>query len=83
MLCFQDYPSVSQVAEKLTENNIQPIFAVTSNIAHVYTARILLLSTPRKGQNKRKERAIQLITMGTNKHAKSPSHSSYVLLGWL
>ncbi|KAJ8349659.1 hypothetical protein SKAU_G00247890 [Synaphobranchus kaupii] len=31
-----DYPSVSQVAEKLAENNIQPIFAVTRNIAHVY-----------------------------------------------
>ncbi|XP_035249397.1 integrin beta-2 [Anguilla anguilla] len=31
-----DYPSVGQVAEKLTENNIQPIFAVTSNIADVY-----------------------------------------------
>ncbi|KAG9349430.1 hypothetical protein JZ751_027873 [Albula glossodonta] len=31
-----DYPSVNQVAEKLAENNIQPIFAVTSNISHVY-----------------------------------------------
>ncbi|XP_061082478.1 integrin beta-2 [Conger conger] len=32
-----DYPSVSQVAKKLTENNIQPIFAVTRNVENVYT----------------------------------------------
>ncbi|XP_036396613.1 integrin beta-2-like [Megalops cyprinoides] len=31
-----DYPSVSQVADKLAKNNIQPIFAVTKNTADVY-----------------------------------------------
>ncbi|KAJ8403507.1 hypothetical protein AAFF_G00352790 [Aldrovandia affinis] len=31
-----DYPSVGQVADTLSENNIQPIFAVTRNIADVY-----------------------------------------------
>ncbi|XP_030641735.1 integrin beta-2 [Chanos chanos] len=31
-----DYPSVGQVAIKLAENNIQPIFAVTKNVEDVY-----------------------------------------------
>ncbi|XP_036400959.1 integrin beta-2-like isoform X1 [Megalops cyprinoides] len=31
-----DYPSVGQVARKLAENNIQPIFAVTSNMEQIY-----------------------------------------------
>ncbi|KAL4635627.1 integrin beta-2 isoform X2 [Arapaima gigas] len=31
-----DYPSVGLVAQKLAENNIQPIFAVTKNVEPVY-----------------------------------------------
>ncbi|XP_015214761.1 integrin beta-2 [Lepisosteus oculatus] len=31
-----DYPSVGQLAQKLSENNIQPIFAVTDNVQNVY-----------------------------------------------
>ncbi|MGH0120717.1 UNVERIFIED_CONTAM: hypothetical protein FKN15_031646 [Acipenser sinensis] len=31
-----DYPSVGQLAQKLDENNIQPIFAVTTNMQSVY-----------------------------------------------
>ncbi|KFV67347.1 Integrin beta-2, partial [Dryobates pubescens] len=31
-----DYPSVGQLVQKLTENNIQPIFAVTSKVVDVY-----------------------------------------------
>ncbi|KAL4660205.1 integrin beta-2-like isoform X1 [Arapaima gigas] len=33
-----DYPSVGQVANKLAENNIQTIFAVTNNVESVYMA---------------------------------------------
>nr|XP_055070808.1 integrin beta-2 [Misgurnus anguillicaudatus]XP_055070809.1 integrin beta-2 [Misgurnus anguillicaudatus]XP_055070810.1 integrin beta-2 [Misgurnus anguillicaudatus] len=32
-----DYPSVGQIARKLEEQNIQPIFAVTKNMESVYT----------------------------------------------
>ncbi|KAK1789201.1 hypothetical protein P4O66_015145 [Electrophorus voltai] len=32
-----DYPSVGQIARKLEKQNIQPIFAVTENVADVYT----------------------------------------------
>ncbi|NWI60925.1 ITB2 protein, partial [Calyptomena viridis] len=31
-----DYPSVGQLVQKLAENNIQPIFAVTSKVVDVY-----------------------------------------------
>ncbi|KAM3607771.1 uncharacterized protein V6R79_013611 [Siganus canaliculatus] len=31
-----DYPSVGQLARQLEKNNIQPIFAVTRNVANVY-----------------------------------------------
>ncbi|XP_060786249.1 integrin beta-2 [Neoarius graeffei] len=31
-----DYPSVGQIARKLEEKNIQPIFAVTKDVAHIY-----------------------------------------------
>uniref|UniRef100_A0A8C9T726 Integrin beta n=1 Tax=Scleropages formosus TaxID=113540 RepID=A0A8C9T726_SCLFO len=37
-----DYPSVGQLAQKLAENNIQPIFAVTQNVAPVSTSRLRL-----------------------------------------
>ncbi len=36
-VCFQDYPSVGQIARKLEEQNIQPIFAVTKKMETVYT----------------------------------------------
>lgn len=32
----QDYPSVGQIAQKLEEQNIQPIFAVTKKMESVY-----------------------------------------------
>lgn len=32
----QDYPSVGQLIQKLAENNIQPIFAVTSKVVNTY-----------------------------------------------
>lgn len=35
----QDYPSVGQLAHKLAENNIQPIFAVTSRMVETYRVR--------------------------------------------
>ncbi|MCJ8732784.1 hypothetical protein PDJAM_G00215060 [Pangasius djambal] len=31
-----DYPSVGQIARKLEEQNIQPIFAVTEDVSHIY-----------------------------------------------
>ncbi|KAI5107344.1 integrin beta-2 [Silurus meridionalis] len=31
-----DYPSVGQIARKLEEQNIQPIFAVTKNVSQIY-----------------------------------------------
>ncbi|KAF4087153.1 hypothetical protein AMELA_G00092400 [Ameiurus melas] len=31
-----DYPSVGQIARKLEEENIQPIFAVTEDVSHIY-----------------------------------------------
>lgn len=36
---FQDYPSVGQIAQKLEEQNIQPIFAVTKKMESVYKVR--------------------------------------------
>lgn len=33
---LQDYPSVGQLAHKLAENNIQPIFAVTRKMVKTY-----------------------------------------------
>ncbi|XP_063285983.1 integrin beta-2 [Pelobates fuscus] len=33
-----DYPSVGQLAQKLSENNIQAVFAVTSKMVNTYTA---------------------------------------------
>lgn len=33
---LQDYPSVGQLAHKLAENNIQPIFAVTKRMVKTY-----------------------------------------------
>ncbi|XP_073722140.1 integrin beta-2-like [Misgurnus anguillicaudatus] len=38
-----DYPSVGQIARKLEEKNIQPIFAVTKNMESVYTVSKMLL----------------------------------------
>lgn len=35
----QDYPSVGQLAHKLAENNIQPIFAVTKRMVGTYEVR--------------------------------------------
>lgn len=32
----QDYPSIAHIAETLSENNIQTIFAVTADVLHLY-----------------------------------------------
>lgn len=37
---LQDYPSVGQLAMQLEKNNIQPIFAVTENVASVYKVNV-------------------------------------------
>ena len=37
---LQDYPSVGQLAMQLEKNNIQPIFAVTSEVADVYKVNL-------------------------------------------
>lgn len=42
-LLTQDYPSVGQLVQKLAENNIQPIFAVTSKMVDVYKVSRLQL----------------------------------------
>lgn len=34
--CMQDYPSIAHLVQKLSENNIQPIFAVTEDFKGVY-----------------------------------------------
>ncbi|KPP59396.1 integrin beta-2-like [Scleropages formosus] len=49
-----DYPSVGQVANKLAENNIQAIFAVTKNVEPVYTASVagLVVELPRNNRLK-------------------------------
>ena len=46
-LLTQDYPSVGQLVQKLAENNIQPIFAVTSKMVDVYkVSRLWLVQVP-------------------------------------
>ena len=37
---LQDYPSVGQLAMQLEKHNIQPIFAVTSEVADVYKVNL-------------------------------------------
>lgn len=39
---FQDYPSIAHLVQKLSENNIQTIFAVTEEFQAVYKVKKLL-----------------------------------------
>lgn len=39
---LQDYPSIAQLHEKLQDNNILPIFAVTGAVSDLYQVAILL-----------------------------------------
>lgn len=39
---FQDYPSLALITEKMSENNINLIFAVTSHVESLYKVRSLL-----------------------------------------
>lgn len=45
----QDYPSVGQLAHKLAESNIQPIFAVTKRMVKTYEVRGLGVLSNRVG----------------------------------
>lgn len=45
----QDYPSVGQLAHKLAENNIQPIFAVTKRMVGTYEVRAPVAWSDRQG----------------------------------
>lgn len=46
---LQDYPSVGQLAQKLAENNIQPIFAVTKKMVKTYEVSGLEVLSNRAG----------------------------------
>lgn len=39
----QDYPSVGQIARKLEEQNVQPIFAVTEDVSQIYKVSVIIL----------------------------------------
>lgn len=47
---IQDYPSVGQLAHKLAESNIQPIFAVTKRMVKTYEVRGLEVLSNRVGR---------------------------------
>lgn len=48
---LQDYPSVGQLAHKLAENNIQPIFAVTKKMVKTYEVSGLEVLSNRAGHS--------------------------------
>lgn len=48
---LQDYPSVGQLAHKLAENNIQPIFAVTKKMVKTYEVSGLEVLSKRAGHS--------------------------------
>ncbi|KAM4697856.1 integrin beta-2 [Rhinophrynus dorsalis] len=58
-----DYPSVGQLAQKLSENNIQAVFAVTSNMVKTYQDLSKLIPKSVVGElSKDSDNVIQLIT---------------------
>ncbi|XP_078085091.1 integrin beta-2-like isoform X2 [Mustelus asterias] len=62
-----DYPSVAELALKLAENNIQPIFAVTSKIMPVYQELSKMIPKSAVGELKEdSSNVVQLITAAYN-----------------
>ncbi|NWR38383.1 ITB2 protein, partial [Tachuris rubrigastra] len=62
-----DYPSVGQLVQKLTENNIQPIFAVTSRMVDVYKKLSEMIPKSAVGElNEDSSNIIELIQVAYN-----------------
>uniref|UniRef100_A0A7M4ELJ9 Integrin beta n=1 Tax=Crocodylus porosus TaxID=8502 RepID=A0A7M4ELJ9_CROPO len=62
-----DYPSVGQLIQKLAENNIQPIFAVTSKVVNIYKKLSDMIPKSAVGElNKDSSNVIQLIQEAYN-----------------
>lgn len=40
---MQDYPSIAQLHEKLQQSQVQPIFAVTTNVIDLYSVSVVNL----------------------------------------
>lgn len=38
-VCFQEYPTIGQLTDKLVQNNVLLIFAVTNEQVHIYEVR--------------------------------------------
>ncbi|XP_071977381.1 integrin beta-2 isoform X2 [Engystomops pustulosus] len=58
-----DYPSVGQLAQKLSENNIQVVFAVTANMVHTYQGLSSLIPKSVVGRlSNDSSNVVQLIT---------------------
>ncbi|XP_075463254.1 integrin beta-2 isoform X2 [Ascaphus truei] len=58
-----DYPSVGQLAQKLSENNIQPVFAVTSRMVKTYQELSKLIPKSAVGElSADSNNVVQLIT---------------------
>ncbi|XP_062362589.1 integrin beta-2 isoform X2 [Cinclus cinclus] len=62
-----DYPSVGQLVQKLAENNIQPIFAVTSRVVDVYKKLSEMIPKSAVGElNEDSSNIIELIQVAYN-----------------
>ncbi|KAJ7427047.1 Integrin beta-2 [Willisornis vidua] len=62
-----DYPSVGQLVQKLAENNIQPIFAVTSKVVDVYKKLSDMIPKSAVGElNEDSSNIIELIQVAYN-----------------
>ncbi|XP_032548685.1 integrin beta-2 [Chiroxiphia lanceolata] len=62
-----DYPSVGQLVQKLAENNIQPIFAVTSRMVDVYKKLSEMIPKSAVGElNEDSSNIIELIQVAYN-----------------
>ncbi|OWK54961.1 Integrin beta-2 [Lonchura striata] len=62
-----DYPSVGQLVQKLAENNIQPIFAVTSKVVDVYKKLSEMIPKSAVGElNQDSSNIIELIQVAYN-----------------
>ncbi|NWW70641.1 ITB2 protein, partial [Climacteris rufus] len=62
-----DYPSVGQLVQKLAENNIQPIFAVTSKVVDVYKKLSEMIPKSAVGElNEDSSNIIELIQVAYN-----------------
>ncbi|NXY31862.1 ITB2 protein, partial [Pomatorhinus ruficollis] len=66
-LPIQDYPSVGQLVQTLAENNIQPIFAVTSKVVDVYKKLSEMIPKSAVGElNEDSSNIIELIQVAYN-----------------